>query len=141
MKRLSLVGLLCLVSVSFVLLPSSANAMKLSQFHSYYGRVLQACADAGGVFSEDVGGYGCIKTNCDGKGSPNGGDAHTCTVGCTYGSESGADNCNGSTPGRVVGNITLLMILQNGNGVNHHYDAVEGPSKNSGDDGAATMGA
>ena len=138
MKRPSLVSLLGLVSLSFALAPSSVNAMKLSQFHSYYGRVLQACADVGGVWSEDSGGYGCTKNNCDGLGSSKGGDAHTCTVGCTYGSEVGVDNCNGSTPRRLIGKITLRMVLQNGDNVNYHYDAVEGPIRNGGNSAPAT---
>jgi hypothetical protein len=36
-------------------------------------------------------------------------------------------NCVGQTP-QIVGNVTVLGILQNGSNVNHHYGAVEGPT-------------
>jgi len=84
--------------------------------------VLDACNASGGKFdvgkdeNGDVVTYGCNKSNCDGKG----GD---CSVTC------GADShtCVGSTP-KIMVSATLLMLLQNGDNVNHSYGLSEGSS-------------
>ena len=52
--------------------------------------IKSACTSVGGTFSQDSGGYGCSKDNCDGKGG-------LCVVGC-----DNNNNCNGQTPGRTV---------------------------------------
>ncbi|HVY43872.1 MAG TPA: hypothetical protein VG966_12630 [Hyphomicrobiaceae bacterium] len=78
-----------------------------SDFKASMMDVLGACKKAGGVFSDDDGGYGCTKNNCDGKGG-------SCTVGCTR-----DEQCKGSTPKIMVGKVTILMLLQNGSNVDH----------------------
>jgi hypothetical protein len=84
--------------------------------------VLDSCNAAGGKFdvgkdeNGDVVTYGCNKSNCDGKG----GD---CSVTC--GAES--HTCVGSTP-KIMVSATLLMLLQNGDNVNHSYGLSEGAS-------------
>ena len=78
-----------------------------SDFKASMMAVLGACKEAGGVFSDDDGGYGCTKKNCDGKGG-------SCTVGCTR-----DEQCKGSTPKIMVGKITILKLLQNGSNGDH----------------------
>lgn len=90
-----------------------ANAQD-SSFKSDFITVLQDCANANGVWSDDSGGYGCTKSNCDGKGNSK--DPHNCTVGCTNDGD-----CKGHTPDILVGNVTVLMLLQNGSNVHHDY--------------------
>lgn len=107
------------LAATMVLLSLAPAAAQDSDFKSDYMTVLQDCANAHGVWSEDSKGYGCTKANCDGKGNPEGGDAHMCTVGC-----NNDDQCKGHTPTILVGNITILMLLQNGSNV--HHDTVEG---------------
>lgn len=99
-----------------------ANAQD-SSFTSDFLTVLQDCANANGVWSDDDKGYGCTKANCDGKGNSK--DPHSCTVGCTN-----EGDCKGHTPSILVGNVTILMLLQNGSNVNHSYDAADTPPPN-----------
>ena len=91
-----------------------ARAMNITPaFKSSYGDVLGACIKVKGVWSEDAGGYGCTKPNCDGKGG-------NCTVGCTN-----DDVCHGATPSRIVGQLHLRGLLQDGSLVNHFYETEE----------------
>lgn len=77
------------------------------KFRASFDAVLKACQDARAVFADDVARYSCTKSNCDGKGG-------SCTVSC---SKDGS--CEASTPKIMVGNVTILMLLQNGSNVNH----------------------
>ncbi len=88
-------------------LPAQANVIRPLAAKPGVGDLRMACSSAGGTFSvhADGGGYGCEKKNCDGKGG-------TCTVAC-----DNNNNCNGSTPTRLVNPTTLIGILQNGSEV------------------------
>jgi hypothetical protein len=79
-KLCGLVVLLALFSLD------SAWALKATR-----GQVKSACSKAGGTFHNhpDGLGYGCTRTNCDGKGG-------TCDVAC-----KNNGNCHGYTPSRA----------------------------------------
>lgn len=62
-----------------------------------------ACTRVDGLFSHSTEMYGCINRTCDAAGS--------CTLVCTGG------NCFAITPGKLPDHITLIGILQNGDGV------------------------
>ena len=69
------------------------------------GQIKAACDKAGGTFTQDSGGYGCGKGNCDGKGG-------LCSVGCTNGGK-----CTGLVPGRIAPGKSPLGVLQTSPGV------------------------
>jgi hypothetical protein len=110
------------------LVPTPALA-QISHFTADFSTVLQDCKNAKGVWSDDDGGYGCTKPNCDGKGG-------SCTVGCTRDKE-----CTGSTPKIMVGKVTILMLLQNGSNVDHSVDAAEPSHGSSGPQTSGSGGA
>lgn len=101
--------LLCLLLATALAsaLPAQANVIRPMAAKPGVGELRQACSSAGGTFSvhADGGGYGCEKKDCDGKGG-------TCIVAC-----DNNNNCNGSTPTRLVNPATLIGILQNGSEV------------------------
>lgn len=79
-----------------------------------------ACQSAGGSYWNDSAAeglphtYGCRVQNCDGEGGE-------CSVTC------GTSACTGTTPAALKAG-TLLMILQNGNPVDHFYEQPEQPA-------------
>jgi hypothetical protein len=73
-----------------------ARLVSISGTHGK-SEIRSACGKAGGVYSEDPGGYGCT-TNCSGG---------QCTVGCKNNGK-----CNGSVPGRTQPSHTLNGILR-----------------------------
>ena len=89
-------------------LTSPAQAKFTDPFKSNFETVFNDCANAHGVLTEDPGGYGCTKANCDGKGG-------MCSVAC-----DNDDNCIGSTPGKIHLS-TVTGYLLNGGIVNHDY--------------------
>ena len=78
-----------------------ANIVKLSGTYTS-DQIRVACSQAGGSFSihEDGAGYGCEKTDCDGKGG-------NCVVAC----EIKTSTCQGSTPGRISPIAGLADVL------------------------------
>jgi hypothetical protein len=117
----TLLAALCLLLSWSLLAPGPAFALT-THFTSDFLTVLKACHDAHGVWSDDSKGFGCTKTNCDGKG-------HNCTVGCN--TDAGAppnapSECTGSTPDIRPGTkVTILMLLQNGSNVHHSVEPAE----------------
>lgn len=97
--------ILVTILLSLLLLaPASAATVRPMSASPGVDELRRACSRAGGdfVIHADGGGYGCIVENCDGKGG-------TCQIAC-----DNNNNCNGSTPLIIQGNVTLLGILQNG---------------------------
>lgn len=90
--------------------------------------VLTACKDAKGIFADDFARYGCTKSNCDGKGG-------SCTIKC-----SRDGHCRASTPKIMVGNVTILMLLQNGSNVHHSAVAFEPNHPDNSSAGASSAG-
>ena len=99
--------------IATVLTAGLAAGTAQAEKHALQGKhgltdVAGACAKAGGVLFQITGLYGCIKSNCDGKGGE-------CKVECTDSS-----HCTGTTPGIVSGkpglkvNPTLLDTLTGG---------------------------
>lgn len=69
--------------------------------------VASACGAAGATpIGDGVTTYGCIKSNCDGKGGE-------CAVECNTDKKT----CTGSSPSRIADQTTLVGILQNGDTV------------------------
>lgn len=101
MKSRSIILLLALFVLSLsIASPSYARTFDLTQNVSH-GQLQSACNAAGGTFSDapDGSGYAC-GTNCKG------GKGTNCYVAC------GNDGkCVGSTPGRLIANVTLGQLF------------------------------
>jgi hypothetical protein len=86
---------------TLALVAGEAQATKIS-FESNAGRVIEACAEAGGEFYHISGGFGC-ETTCTKKGGK-------CTVECKGGLDQESNSCTGTTPLKV-NRATLRGIL------------------------------
>ena len=91
----------------------SSDSQGGQKFRASLTAVLTACKDSKGIFADDLSRFCCNKANCDWKGG-------ICTVKC-----STEGHCQACTPKTMVGNVTILMILQNGSNVRHSVVALE----------------
>jgi hypothetical protein len=102
--RKSLLFFAIVVSAGLVADAASAEIRPLQNKWSR-AALQRSCAAGGGTFSDspDGGGYGCYKSNCDGKGG-------LCSIGC-----DNQGNCKGQTPGRFVSGGKSVAGATSGN--------------------------
>jgi hypothetical protein len=86
--------------------------------------VEHACSRVDGVFGRTENGFGCINRKCDDKGS--------CVLVC-YGRK-----CEAITPDALPDRITLIGILQNGDGVDRRKPALTPDSPDDDDNGGGS---